>query len=96
MDLVVKFFSPIWLLRAAADLSFWQRHQRDQRMRTVSRLLWHYVLRWSIITALLLTPAAGLARGVLALALSIAGSVSASVTLLIVSVAISCLVGSWQ
>jgi small-conductance mechanosensitive channel len=97
MELVIKYFSPLWLFEAAADLSFWQRYQLDARMRIVSRFLWRYVMRWSTVTAMLLVPAAMLAHGFAALSLALAGGLSASVTVLMAALAVGCLIGSrWR
>ncbi|GAB3626042.1 hypothetical protein PTE30175_00961 [Pandoraea terrae] len=94
MDLVIKYFNPLWLFQAAADLTFWQRHQLDARMRVVSRFLWRYVLRWSAVTAILLVPAASLAHGLAAFGFALAGALSASVTVIMAALALGCLIGS--
>lgn len=94
MDLFIKYFSPLWLFHAAADLSFWQRHQLDARMHVVSRFLWRYVMRWSVVSAMLLVPAALLAHGLAATGLALAGGVSASVAVLMAALALGCLIGS--
>ncbi|MBN4665865.1 hypothetical protein HUS70_10660 [Pandoraea nosoerga] len=94
MDLFIKYFSPLWLFHAAADLSFWQRHQLDARMRIVSRFLWRYVMRWCAVSAALLVPAALLAHGLAAAGLALAGGLSVSVTILMAALALGCLIGS--
>ncbi|VVE27208.1 hypothetical protein PCO31110_03495 [Pandoraea communis] len=94
MDLFIKYFSPLWLFHAAADLSFWQRHQLDARMRIVSRFMWRYVMRWCVVSAVLIVPAAVLAHGLAAIGLALAGGVSASVTVLMAALALGCLIGS--
>ncbi|VVD90064.1 hypothetical protein PHO31112_01569 [Pandoraea horticolens] len=94
MDLFIKYFSPLWLFHAAADLSFWQRHQLDARMRIVSRFMWRYVMRWCVVSAVLIVPAALLAHGLAATGLALVGGVSASVTVLMAALALGCLIGS--
>ena len=94
MELFIKYFSPLWLFHAAADLSFWQRHQLDARMQVVSRFMWRYVMRWSAVSIMLLVPAAVMAHGVAATGLALAGGMSASVTVLMAALALAGLIGS--
>ncbi|VVD78977.1 hypothetical protein [Pandoraea terrigena] len=94
MDLFIKYFSPLWLFHAATDLSFWQRHQLDARMHIVSRFMWRYVMRWCVVSTMLLVPAAVMAHGMAATGLALAGGASASVTVLIAALALGCLIGS--